>query len=373
MIKVLHLISTLEIGGTEQNLVQLAMGMDKRTFESTVISMTSLGALSDKLRHDGIQQYALGMRKGIPDPRGIWHLRRITAALKPDIIQCWMDHAGLLGLLAGSQKRVLWNIRCSDRDIELYGPVYKYSVLLAARLAHIPVAVVVNSEAGRAVHEALGYHPRRWEVIPNGFDTARFRPDAQTRARVRLTLGIPQDALLIGLVARLDPLKDHQSFFQAADMVCNHHPQVHFLLAGRGLEITNPAISGLVTNTISPACLHMLGERNDIPDIMAALNILVSSSASEGFPNTIGEAMASGVPCVVTDAGDSRSLVGETGLVVPRRSPKALAEALEQLITAPAALRAELGDKARQRIIAYYSLKQTITRYETLYSELKRS
>ena len=203
---------------------------------------------------------------------------------------------------------------------------------------------MTNSLAGRLDHERLGYRPRRWNIIPNGFDIDLFRPGASGYADSRRSLGLPDDVPLIGLVARLHPMKDHANFIAAAAHLHKLRPEVHFVLVGKGLDTANRNL----LNQLGPLGLadhfHLLGERDDIAAITPTLDVATSASAyGEGFPNAIGEAMACGVPCVVTDVGDSAYLVGETGEVVPPRAPAALAGAWHKILSLSDADRQALG------------------------------
>jgi glycosyltransferase involved in cell wall biosynthesis len=272
------------------------------------------------------------MKKGMPDIRAVLRLRFLTSLIKPDIIQCWMYHANLLGLTILKPKRTLWNIRCSDMNLSLYGRVYRYTVLAGAKLSRTPLTIIANSQAGKDVHAGLGYHPKKWIIIPNGFNTGHFKPDDTARALIRDELKISEDAFTIGLVCRFDPMKDHATFFHAAETFLNSHPGSRFILAGRGVSRNNPYFENLIPKGSQNTSFHLLDERSDIEKIFASLDIATSSSAwGEGFPNAIGEAMACGVPCVATDAGDAGILIGETGIIVKRQSPQELSKAWEKI------------------------------------------
>ncbi|MBN2299359.1 MAG: glycosyltransferase, partial [Deltaproteobacteria bacterium] len=370
-LSVLHLISTLDVGGAEQNLLRLTSSMDNTCFLSMVVSMTDIGPVGEELRKQDITVHSLNMKKGLPDPRGIYHLKRLVSLYQPDIIQCWMYHANLFGLLFSHKRHLIWNIRCSDMDLSRYGLIYKYTVKAGAIFSRIPDVVIANSFAGKEFHEGLGYSSRKWEVIPNGFDTDLFKFDKDSGNNIRLESGIPLDAPVIGLIARLDPMKDHETFFKAAELFLKIYPEAHLVLAGRDVENNNPLIMACLQGTSQPDHFHMLGQRRDIPQILSALDIASSSSSwGEGLPNTIGEAMATSIPCVVTDVGDSRVLVGDTGYVVPKNNPQALSTAWTRLIDSGHKNLRALGEKARERIRQHYSLHSTTKKYEALYSGL---
>jgi glycosyltransferase involved in cell wall biosynthesis len=370
-IKILHLISTLDMGGAEQNLLRLITTMDKDSFDNQAVCMTKPGIISHNMEQAGIPVHSLNMKKGMPDIRAVLRLRFLARLMNPDIIQCWMYHANLLGLSLLKPKRTLWNIRCSDMDLYCYGHVYRYTIKVGARLSHIPSVVIANSYAGKNIHEEIGYHPRKWVIIPNGFNTDLFKPDAHARIRIRGILNIPVDALVIGLVCRVDPMKDHVTFFQAAEAFLNIHPGTYFILAGRGVSKKNPSIDSLIPNGSKKANFHLLDERTDVEAIFSALDIATSSSAwGEGFPNAIGEAMACGVPCVATDVGDAGLLMGDTGLVVNRKSPQELSKAWDMIARMTPEARLEIGLRARERIQKHYSQDKTTRSYEDLYRQI---
>ena len=369
-LRILHVISNLEVGGAEMNLLRLVQSMPKE-FDNPVVSLTTIGPVGEKIRDLGAHVQALSMKKGVPDPRGAMKLAGIVNRFQPDIIQCWMYHANLLGLAVSRGRRLVWNIRCTDMDLGRYGMIYRWTVRTGALFSFLPDAVVVNSLAGRDFHASLGYSPKKWDVITNGFDTAVYRPEASWRQHVRSELAIPGNAPVIGIVNRYDPMKGHATFFRAASLLSQANEAVHFVLAGRGMTGNNPEISSSLGAMKNKRNIHLLGERDDIPQVLNALDIATSSSIyGEGLPNAIGEAMATGIPCVVTDAGDSALLVGDTGIVVPKRDPEALCSAWQRLLDAGIDFRKTMGERARKRIMGHYSLQAMIRRYEALYINL---
>ena len=181
---------------------------------------------------------------------------------------------------------------------------------------------------------------------------------------------VSQKSLLVGIVARFDPQKDHRNYIKAADLVSQTVPGVHFILVGTGVDMENQVLVNYIDETDYPGHFHMLGERHDIPRIIAALDLACSSSLGEGFPNTVGEAMACSVPCVVTDVGDSAIIVGTTGAIVPPGDESALAKAIIQLLQEPESKRLDLGKQARLQIEKNFSLSAIALEYEALYSDL---
>ena len=351
-------------------LAKLVGAMDRRRFSNTVISLTDRGQLGGQIESFGVAVHPLGMKRGRPDIFALPRLIRLFNSLNPTIVQSWLYHADLLSALAvkfSSSPILVWNVRCSDMDLNRYRPLTRWVQRVLAWWSVTPAAVVVNSEAGKQQHERLGYRPRRWDVIPNGFDTQRFRPDTSLRLPFRQEWKVPQDAVIVALVARVDPMKDHATFLAAAQEVARARHDVYFLLVGKDTQALAPAVAakGLTDQ------VRLLGYRSDIECLLPGVDVACLSSAfGEGFPNVLGEAMACGIPCVSTDVGDARSIVADTGLVVPARDPTSLAHAIIGLIDRGPAEREHLGRAARTRIETKYSLARIVDRYTALYSDL---
>jgi len=206
-------------------------------------------------------------------------------------------------------------------------------------------------------------------VIPNGFDCQLFSPDENARQQVRTELGIADDQVLVGLVARFHPNKDHEMFFRAAAKVVQAHPNIRFALLGADKTSEDPGLQKLVADYNLQSYVLLLQERSDMARFTNALDVSCSSSWSEGFPNVIGEAMACGVPCLATDVGDSAYLVADTGIIVPSRNADAFAEGLVRLIAAGAEGRRQMGKAARMRIEQQFSIPQMVRSFESLYEE----
>jgi glycosyltransferase involved in cell wall biosynthesis len=370
--KLVHVITGLGTGGAETSLYRLVRSMDGREFESHVVSLTGVGPIGARIRDLGVPVHDLGMRRARPSPQGIGRLVRLLRKTRPAILQTWLYHADLLGALASWLVAVpvlLWNVRASTMDMSKYGILSGLAVDACARMSARPRAVVVNSEAGKAFHEGLGYHPREWVVIPNGFDLQEFRPDAAARVGLREELGIAPETPLVGLIARFDPMKDHANFVKAAGRLAARS-DAHFVLAGAGVTTENGDLAGMIRRDAPKARFHCLGPRPDVSRITAALDVACSSSRGEGFSNALGEAMACGVPCVATDVGDSARIVGEAGAVVPPGDAGAFADALARLLGLGLEGRARLGTLARERIRMEYGIEAMTRRYEETYRRL---
>jgi len=370
MVTILHLITGLETGGAEGMLARLVTRTDRSRFRPVVVSMTDTGTVGPSIAGAGIPVEALGIRRGMIDPRGVTRLIRLLRRYRPDIVQTWLYHADLLGLIAnrlGYAPCWAWNIRCSD----MAGARIVRAIL--SRCSALPEMVIINSMAGRRFHEGIGYHPRRWEYIPNGYDTALLRPDETARLRLRAALGIDPAATVIGLPARYHPMKDHANFLAAAARQAAARPDIVFVLLGAGTDPANRDLARAIEAHGLMPRLRLLGERADMNAVYPALDIATLTSAfGEGFPNVLAEAMACGVPCVATDSGDAAEILGEFGIIVPPRDPQALAGGWERLIVLGDAGRRALGARARARIVDNYDLDQVVPRFEALYSEIAK-
>jgi glycosyltransferase involved in cell wall biosynthesis len=369
MTRVLHLITGLGSGGAEAMLVRIVLAECRRengAATQIVVSLMDEGIYGAALREAGVDLYCLGCRRGSLSPRPLRTLVEIIRRHKPDILMSWLYHADLVGFLAVTlagigPSRLVWNLRCSNMDLSRYSKTTRYVVETLARLSRLPAAIAYNSISGRDYHARLGYKPKAWVYLPNGFDLDELRPDAADRESIRCSLAIGDDTILIGMVARVDPMKDHATFMAAADWLAARNAKVRFVIIGENTDRLP------IPDTLQGR-VEALGERRDVGRLMRGLDIMVLSSAfGEGFPNAVGEAMASEVPCIVTNVGDAATVVGDTGLIVPPASPSMLARAMLELVEETALQRRERGRRSRERIRQLYSLDVALEKYRALW------
>lgn len=367
---IVHVITKLGAGGAERMLLRLVA--TSKFFRHIVVSLTTEGELGTALRSAGAEVFVLRMNQDFPSPFAVFRLASVIRRERPVIVQTWLYHADLVGLIAARLANVgaavVWNLRCSNMDLSKYRWSTRVVVKSLIWLSSWPDMVMVNSHAGRRWHAKLGYRARRWELAPNGVDTAVFRPDPEARARWRQRLNAKNSDILVGMVARRDPMKDHEGMLRAAANAARDQPGLAFVLAGNGVTQADPMLARLADDVRAP--VHLIGECDDPASLNAALDIAVLSSAfGEGFPNVVAEAMAAAVPCVVTDVGDAATIIGSTGVAVRPHDPDALAGAIVAL-AADRPMRTGLGEAARRRIEEHYSLAAAIERYETLWRQL---
>jgi glycosyltransferase involved in cell wall biosynthesis len=371
-IKITHIISGLSVGGAENTLLKVASSLNQDEFKNTVISLTGGGPISVKLKDKNINVHELNFSKSFSSLKGLYNLTRTLKSSKPHIIQTWMYHADLLGGIVTRLRTnapVLWNLRQSNFDNSLS----KKSTILATQACvylskFIPSTVVCGSYAARLTHQKIGYNPTIMQVLPNGYNHDQFKPDPDARGVLTKSLNITDDCFIVGFPARYHPQKDHATFFKAAAIVRQKINNVHFVLCGDSINSENSEIMSMINQNNLKDCIHLLGPVDQMESFYPALDtVVLTSSFGEGAPNIIGEAMASGVPCISTDVGDSAMIIGDTGKNVPHSDPHAMAQAILDLHKQPSHERKSLGRAARQRIIDLFPNDLMIERYEELY------
>lgn len=373
-IRILHIISGLQPGGAEIVLYRLLAHQNQGIYRSYVVSLAKPNGLEKAISDLGVPVYTLGMKPGRFNPLRLFKLARIVGNIHPDIMQTWMYHANFLGGLVKflfPRIKLVWGIHHTDlnpqQDKRMTIWIAKLSSFLSS---HSPDKIIYCSESSRSIHTEIGYAKDRMIVIPNGYDLEKFRPAQNAGIYLRRDLRIPPNVHLIGSAARFHPQKDHHTFIKAAGILHLQLPQVQFLLCGNGIDWENNSLRSWITEAGISDNIHLLGLRNDIEQIYPALDIFSTSSSGEAFPNVIAEAMACGVPCVVTDVGDSACIVGSTGIVVPPREPEALAKAWQTLLQMNKEQRLGLGIEARARVEGNYSIATMVENYESIYRAL---
>ncbi|MFM1803562.1 MAG: hypothetical protein RL136_441 [Planctomycetota bacterium] len=371
-VRVIHFITTLAVGGAEQMLLKLLRALDRSEFEPTVVTLVNDGALIEVVRDMGIEVQSLDLRRGEVSPRALRRLVTILRDARPDLVQSWMYHSNIAASLARPwlprRTGIVWNIRQSLYDISRERYLTQAVIRSGRVLAPHADALVNNSRVSREQHAQIGYVNRRSLVIPNGFEVSSFRPDPDARASFRAEVGADAGDILVGIVARVHPSKDHALFFRAAEIAAARQPRLRFVCVGHGTdshERCTAAARGPLRGR-----LHLLGQRVDIPRVMAGLDVLVSSSATEGCPNAVGEGMACGLAVIGTDSGDTADVIGEAGRVVPCGDADRLADEIVAIARLGATERMLLGEQARARIRSHYAIESVAARYAQLYREV---
>ena len=375
-VRVVHVITGLNTGGAERMLWKLLAHADLATFDMHVLCLRGEGSVGEEIRALGIPVTCLD----IQSPMGVFKasskLRRYLREVSPDILQGWMYHGNLAAwfgrLLMSSKIPLIWGVRQSLYKLRWEKPSTATVIIFSALISRSASKILYNSHSARGHHERLGYSPERGESIPNGFEIKSDFSNEEARANIRRELGVQEETPLVGMVARFDPKKGHSNFLAAAKLIADRHANVQFVLIGRGIGGDSPMFQQ--AGALSPLSgrIHLLGERKDALALAAGLDVSVTPSISEGFANAIGEAMSCGIPCVVTDVGDSARVLGGCGRVVPPNDSLKLAQAIFELLLLPVEARLSLGLQARRRINDEYSISVVAGRYQALYMSLVR-
>lgn len=376
--KVLFVITTLNTGGAEISLRKLIVSLiAKRQYEINVVSLSDIGPVGQSLLQAGISVEALNMKPGRPNLLALWRLVRLIRTYQPNVVSTWLYHADLLGGIAArlaGVRSVVWGIRSADVHSDKTKRLTRGVVRVCSMLSSwIPARIACCSLRARDVHVELGYDEGKFHVISNGFDLGNYFPDEEAYVSVRVELGLTPDTPLIGLIARFHPIKNPEGFVEAAATLAARRPDVHFLMVGHGNDATNAALAGWIQQWGLERRVHLLGLRQDIARLSAALDVAALTSWSEAFPTVVGESMACGVPCVVTDVGDAAYIVGDTGLVVPAGDMKGMANGWLQLLSLPKVERRALGQRARQRVADNFDISVMVKRFEAVFAEANQS
>ncbi|CAM5781067.1 glycosyltransferase [Castellaniella caeni] len=373
-LQVVHVISGLLHGGAETVLQRLVTAPGG-TARHTVVSMTTEGVIGVALREAGVEVVTLDMQGAVGSLRGLWRLYRLLRARRPDVVQTWMYHADLIGglvaRLAGI-RALAWGVRNSGVSLAESSRSSRATAWLCARVSGwLPGVIVVCARKAAQVHRAWGYRADRVLVVPNGYDFSRWHPDATGRAALRAQWGVSDDAVVLGCVARWNPLKDHANLLAALALSLQADARLRCVLIGLGMSCDNAELIALARQYGVLDQLIFLGRRDDVPALMRGLDVHVLSSKAEGFPNVVCEAMASGAACVVTDVGDAADIVADHGWVAPAQNPSALSQAIGQAVVAvrqadwPARREA-----ARASVAQRYGLQTMVERYQTVWARL---
>lgn len=372
--RILHITTTVGTGGAERMLLNVVAEGQKYGIRHGVVALRRDGMLADPLRQAGARVWNCGLEAGQASLHAGREIRKALITFAPNIVQGWMYHGNLAACLARTLLAMppfIWGIHHTVDDINNEKRMTRGLIRLGAYLSRWPTKIVYVSRASHRQHRALGYHDERATVIPNGFDCRRFRPRPGAREELRRALGLSSDTMVLGKVAVVRPMKDHANLLKACALLKRRALPFHLVLIGRRASEDNADLMRLIEQTGMGDRVSLLGERHDMPTLIAGLDVLVVSSAwGEAFPIVLGEAMASGVPCVTTDLGDSAWIVGDAGIVVRPRDPEALAEGMAQLITTDVETRRQLGMRARARIAQNFGLPHALERYHDLYREV---
>lgn len=372
--KIIHIIIGLDIGGAEMMLYKLLKATPLDSVKNhLVISLTPDGALVPSIQNLGVEVIELNLSKRYPLSffSTLFNLRHILINQNPSIIQTWMYHANIITILSILDRRgwiLIWNIRHSLDNLTHEKPLTKLLIKCGRYFSRVPRKIIYNSTVSALQHEGIGYKTNKTLIIPNGFDTKIFQRKPCCHAKLRGELGLADDVLLIGNVARYHPIKGHKYLIKAfIDLLRQgNSSHTHLVLIGKNINCNNIELTTLIPPSMKPF-IHLLGARQDIPDLLSGLDIFVLPSLSEGFPNVVGEAMLCELPCIITDVGDTKYVTGNIAKIVSPGNTLEITEALKHMIQLPEEEREILGKMGRQRIVDNFSISKIQELYDSLY------
>lgn len=368
--KITHVIIGLGVGGAELMLKRLIEGLNgQEGMQHSVISLTELGTVGEQLQGAGIKVTYLGMSNALSLPITFFRLRRELKKQQPDIVQTWMYHADFLGGLAARSlgiKNIIWGIRTTDVTLGRSKLTIALRKLCAWLSYSVPKVIICAADAGRKVHEQVGYDPSKMRVIPNGFDLDKLKSTPEQRQALRIELGFTENHKVIGSVGRFNLVKNQQAFVETAALVAKQYDNARFMMVGRDNTWSNAELVGWIKQHNLKDKFALLGERADVPICLSAMDIFCLHSKTEGFPNVLGEAMIVGLPCVSTDVGDASLMLMDSKQVCAKES---LSESILVLINS-CTLRKNIGVANKERACLEYDILKILNKYFYLYREV---
>jgi glycosyltransferase involved in cell wall biosynthesis len=373
IVKVLFFIRALTVGGSERQLAILARGLALRGHDVAIAVLYTGGSLEALLQDSPIRILSLAKA-------GRWHMAAPLAKLfrlflteRPDVIYAFLPMQTTLAALLlppFSKTRLVFGLRSGMMDTSRYDRLQALAYKSEAWLSRRADFIIANAEAIRADAVARGLPADRITVVPNGIDTATMAPDRAAGLAQRRIWGIDEQAFVVGMVARLDPMKDHPTFLAAAARFAQDHSDAMFVCVGDGpVDYRNELIARGQSLGLEKRILWA-GELGNLHAVYNAFDVAtLSSSFGEGFPNVVAEAMSCGIPVAATDLGDVRTIIEAFGEVVQPQRP-------EQLALAWARLRQRLAQEpslpadARNAIVTRFSIDQMVRRSEMALSRI---
>ncbi|MBP3196242.1 MAG: glycosyltransferase [Butyrivibrio sp.] len=363
-ISVVHIIPGLGRGGAETMLYQLIKYRKNADLKHTVISLGLSSYYEDLLRKEGGEVLVYDLKRH--PIRTFWRIRHMLD--EKDVLCCWMYLGNLIGYFVGYKRvaKIIWNIRHADLDRRLNSKLTIVTSFLCAHFSKRIDIITYNGNRSKTNHEAAGYSNKRSRVIRNGCDTSFYNYDDNTRETVRHELGIRDGQQVVLSVTRNHRIKDLPNFIQAFVYIHHSCPESVAVMCGQGVDSNDAELIGLCDRLgleVGKDILF-LGFRDDVKSLFCAADEYILHSAGEAFPNTLIQAMACGVPCVATDVGDAREMIGDDRYIVPVSDPKALAEKCVELLRLDEASRESLRKRNRRIVEEKYDINEVIKKYE---------
>ena len=377
IMRILFFIATLQLGGAERQVSVLAKAMSERGHKVKVVTLFPGGPYADELRKTSdIELISIWPKKRnvkfLILLQILWapfHLKKLLESI--DVLYSMLGSTNLIAWIAtrfSVQVKLVWGIRSTILDESWKMAVFNRLCALVSKTIKL---VIVNSYAGKENLLKYGFRPQKVQIIHNGIDIDKFQFDEHERKKIRQELGILSNHQVIGIIGRIRPIKDHPTLIKAASLLSTKINNLIVLVVGEGSVEYIDDLYTLVDKLCLADRVIWLDSRRDIVAIYSALDVLVSSSIGEGFSNVIGEAMSCGIPCVVTDVGDSAMIVGDPTRVVNPRDPEMMASAIYKVLQ----INKEEGaiHSIRNRITDKFSIRKLVNQTEKALEDVIQS
>ena len=367
-IRILHLTTDSRIGGTERNIISLAANLNKERFENIVVALLSGGSLIDELTKLNVKAYCVGMKSKF-DIMAIRRLSDIIKESRADILHTYLFHANILGRIVGRINRVpviISSERCLDLERRGFN-----NLLNNLTLRWCSKIVVVSDSVGKMLMARDKVPCSRIVRIYSGIEFSNYNLNID-KDRKRKELGLKSDDTIIGTIGRLRPEKGHEYLIKTMAEVLRKFPEARLLIVGDGPEENK--LKCLIDKMGIKDNVVFTGYRNDVPEILAILDLFILPSIEEGLPLAVLEAMASGRGIVATRIGGTEELIedGVTGVLVPPKDVNALVKAIYGLLKERDKIN-RLGMMAKEVVKKNFSSNNMLTNYERLYEEIYKS
>lgn len=363
---VVHIINSLDLGGAETALYRMLSTMSPNYEFQVIVLHGSGGYYAAKITALGITVHHLNLKKN-NIIKSFYRLTSLIKATQPDLVQTWLYHADLIGGLSAKLcgiKKIIWSIRCEGVGLKKTTMLIKKICALFSWV--IPDVIITNSQAATYNHVRTGYNTKKIKLIYNGFDSVQFLP-AKNKTSLIVNKKLPTDAIIIGTLARFHQDKDYLTLIQAIDPVCSVHNNVYFVFCGRGCNWHNHELTTMIAALTYQKNIILIDGVDNAAHYLSSLDIFVLSSKTESFPNSLAEAMLSGLLCIATNVGEAREILGNAGILISPQAPSQLAAACISMMQKSANEKEQLAKMARNRIVERYSLENNQMHFKAIY------
>lgn len=387
--RILHLVNDLNgYGGAEMTLLRYLSERTEARADHHILALRDIGegpSVGQDLAKLGIPIRSLGVTGAKSALFALPELLREARRARPDMISAWLYYPSLIAVLIRpflkGSPQIVWHIRSLPYVRFADKPARYVTQRVLALFSHLPrIAIVTNSTAARRAHVDLGFskRPGKWAVIANAIDPKRYAPNPALRAGLRSEWRVPSHGIVIGAIGRVVPEKAYPDYFLAlaaafAMLPAEMKSRIHIVIAGRGASRDDEAFVALAAATgLSHENIHLLGQRQDVPNILAGLDMFVLPSKSESFPNVLAEAMATGLPAISTDVGDCALVLGDRRFIAYPIKGETLADRIATMIKMSLDEREAIGRKNRERAMSVYTLARMVAGFDAVFARDKR-